>query len=937
MLPLWTHTWLDAWWARIIDFLEPDKTLIYQRCVLISLEDPETARMLGKREGVTRDAVTERMYTDAYVTFTTSRCIGEAQTEFDKALTDLADIRDKHRAAASETEWSWWAACLLVICPSIVMLAIGGLLALAVAVAVAAAVLFTLFWRGSTVWFNLRQSLVAAAWGAVWLAQRVELGVNAAGWGEVLEAQGTRPVVAQVVRQMLGDDPDSLFIPGSYEGLRALRAPGYFVDNEALQQLQRKVAHIEYGTIAICGPRGAGKTTLLERCVDEADFGVLAQAPATYTPHDFLLSLSVRLCATYIRSEGYEVPEFTRLSNARRLLRRVISRVRRLGRWGAFALPSTALVVLGLSTSARSLYSQYANSVADFVRTHVDPLRSYSVQTWQGHGAIASVLAILAGLAWWKSRHSSWLPSLLGGLWTLAGTPVGMLLALGSIGSILLDKQVQQQVRYIQPGTMVSAGLLMVAWIYFLRFRDSGKAFQSGRWRVYLETIFGPLAFASGIALLLYLVRNPQTYPILADTENPLRLAGAIAGVLLARAGGWRPRPTEPELVTRCRNHLYRLQTIQTSSNGLSTGTSQVLSLGTSHTTSVSTVPPNFPELVEEFRDVLNRIAKHKAAQNRVVVIAIDELDRLGSSAQALAFLGEIKAILGVPHVYYLISVAEDVGASFVRRGLPHRDVTDSSLDDIIHVQPSLLKDSRAILAKRCDTLTTPYVILAHSLSGGVLRDLLRYGLQIREMQEKTQSFELTEISRHVILDELSETLAGFRTLLSKQQWTRDTSGVLGAFRTLGGYLREPCPCTEFDLQLALEQFAFYAAGDRPGPIAHHELGDGARQLIDEASAYAHFSLTLLDIFSTEGLRRRTHQAAEQGPDGDPERLAEARQELGISPYSARPLIDSIRKAWSLPLGPSASSRRPRSRARNCPLHPERDDRPQAPGRGEHT
>ncbi|MGH1554626.1 hypothetical protein ACRAWF_30005 [Streptomyces sp. L7] len=507
-----------------------------------------------------------------------------------------------------------------------------------------------------------------------------------------------------------------------------------------------------------------------------------------------------------------------------------------------------------------------------------------------------------------------------------------MLLAFGSMGSIALDKQVQQQVPHIQLETMVTAGLLMVVWVYCLRFRDSGRSLQSGRWRIAMETIFGPLVFVSGTGLLLYLVSNPETYPILANSENPLRLAGVIGGVLLARAGGWHPRPKEPELVTRCRNHLFRLQTIQTSSNALSTSTSQVLSLGTSHTTSVSTVPPNFPELVEEFRDLLGRIAKKKAAQNKVVVIAIDELDRLGSAAQALAFLGEIKAILGVPHVYYLISVAEDVGASFVRRGLPHRDVTDSSLDDIIHVQPSRLKDSRAILAKRCETLTDPYVVLAHSLSGGVLRDLLRYGLQIREMQEKAQSFELTDISRHVILDELSETLAGFRTLLSKQQWTRDTSGVLGAFRTLGdtcvNRVRARCSTSNWPWSSSPST----PPGTGSGPIAHHELSDDARQLIDEASAYAYFSLTLLEIFGAKGLDRRTRRAAEQGPDGDPERLAEARQELGISHYSARPLLDSIRKAWSLPLGPSANGRRPQPV--DCPLHPQPTHRPRTPGRG---
>lgn len=86
--------------------------------------------------------------------------------------------------------------------------------------------------------------------------------------GRKLQREGTGPVVAQLVRHMLGDDPGSLFIPDDYEwGLRALRAPGHVVENGARRQLERKLAHLEDGTIAVCGPRGAGKTTLLEQCV----------------------------------------------------------------------------------------------------------------------------------------------------------------------------------------------------------------------------------------------------------------------------------------------------------------------------------------------------------------------------------------------------------------------------------------------------------------------------------------------------------------------------------------------------------------------------------------------------------------------------------------------------------------------------------------------
>ena len=45
MLPLSIRTWLDVRAAWIMDFLEPDKTLIYQRCVPASPGDPETARL----------------------------------------------------------------------------------------------------------------------------------------------------------------------------------------------------------------------------------------------------------------------------------------------------------------------------------------------------------------------------------------------------------------------------------------------------------------------------------------------------------------------------------------------------------------------------------------------------------------------------------------------------------------------------------------------------------------------------------------------------------------------------------------------------------------------------------------------------------------------------------------------------------------------------
>ncbi|MFJ3594870.1 P-loop NTPase fold protein [Streptomyces sp. NPDC090231] len=793
-----------------------------------------------------------------------------------------------------------------------------------------------LYFRGPAVWFNLRHSFLAAGYGLAWLAQRVELGTLAVRWGEALRDDAARLLVLPLVRHMLGPDPDSLFIPDGHDGLRTPRARNYLVDTEASGHLKRKLSHLEDGTVAVCGPRGAGKTTLLEQQVTTAGFGVLAQAPATYTPHEFLLTLSVRLCRTYMAKHRAEIPEFTRLSPFGRFLKRMRKRARRLGRWGAYALPATALLILSFSSPIRALYTRYAEILTQFAIRQAHRAADLALGIWHGQAVAASVIAVLVAFGLWNARNTSWIPRLLRLVTTKGCLFLGALLIVGTFLSVLVDYgdiSVHFSLRPLNLTTdpvpqpldkqlpweaLIRAGLVLSVWVLFARARDSGIEFPLGSRHIHLRRIFTPLTTLAGACTLLYLAQDPDTYRLVADEANPLRLAAFTAGTLLRRVDDWEPRPREPELVSRCRDYLYRLQTIQSSGNSLTTGISQFLSLGTTHNTSLSTVPPNFPELVEDFRALLRLIAHEYAEQGKTVIIAIDELDRLGSDTTALAFLSEIKAILGIPHVHYLLSVAEDVGAAFVRRGLPHRDVTDSSLDDIIHVQPSTLAESRIVLAER-SALTTPYTLLAHAFSGGILR----YALQIREMQERSRSHELAEISRHLILEELSETLAGFRALLSKRQWTPDTEGTLSAFRILGGHLRNPCPCNIRPLAHGLQQLAYHPlTGHRPVPNTSDTLSEDTHQLMAEASAYAYFSLTLLDIFSTTGFDERLKQAQTQGFPGEPERLAEARQELGISPYSARTLITDIRKAWSLPLSPDPSGPIPPQRTASCTIHP---------------
>ncbi|GGV51382.1 hypothetical protein GCM10010245_81010 [Streptomyces spectabilis] len=856
-----------------------------------------------------------------YVSFTLNRCSPMVHDDFTRAQEALEEVRERHKEAASEADWPWWLVCLLLVLGSALAPVLIGPLDMVLAWLGAGMMVFALSLLRTGVWLTLRHSLLAAVWGIVWAGHRLQAGIRAMEWGATVQEEGTDIVVPSLIRHMLGEDPDSLFIPGSYEGLKAPRDPDYVVKTRASERLQRKLTHIQDGTIAVCGPRGAGKTTLLQRCVGRAGFGVIAQAPATYAPHDFVLSLSIRLCETYIRENGYEVPGFARLSPLRRLLRQVKAGAIRLGRWGAFALPATLLIGLGLSAPVRSLYSRYATSLADTGRDQAQMAEEHIRDLWQGHAVAASVLVTITGIIWWKSRHQPRLLGLAARVFTKLCPLAGALLVIGSVGSVLFDDQLHELGGNVSGRTALAVLVLFVLWVTWWALREIGEEFPLGQWHVNPAKISSFSAVAGGLYFVLNLVPNPQIYALLADEDNPLRLVGVVGGALVWKASFLRPRQTRPDLVERCRDHLYRLQTIQMSTNALNTGAAQVLTLGSSHTTSISTVPPNFPELVDTFRALLTDIAwRYVLLHGKTVVIAIDEVDRLGSDTQALAFLSEIKAILGVPYVYYLISVAEDVGATFVRRGLPHRDATDSSLDDILHVPPTTLQEAYDILAKRAETLTQPYAVLAHALSGGILRDLLRYGLQIREIQDKTDSLEMTDISRHLLLEELSETLAGFRTLLSKLPLSRADCGILTVLRTLGSHLEAPCPCTDNNLRTLVEHFAFYATDSHLSPASHESLPGNARLLIDEASAYTYFSLTLLDIFGTRGLVRRTEQAAQHGPDGALHRLAEARQELGVSPYSARPLIDSIRKAWSLPQNPT-TIHDPEAGELSCPAH----------------
>ncbi len=707
-------------------------------------------------------------------------------------------------------------------------------------------------------------------------------------------------------------------------GLRAAADRSYLVSTRAARELRRKTGLMDAGTIALCGPRGVGKTTLLESALERATLSVRTHTPARYAPHDFLLALFIDVCERYIALRGFPVPAFRRLGRFDRPMRWI----RRGPALLLFATPPAVFLVFGLKAGVQGLGELYGPAVARRAGAVEEAGRRGVDGVWHGHSAGAALVAAALGVAWWRFGRAGWARRAAGSVWRGGCTVLGALLVVVPLGTLLTDPDVFSRLGVMQSGNEglgnVIRLLIAVSVLNFvIAMSGHTAAFRGAHLTWWWEKASMPCLYAATAWALL---RDGDCRAVITDDGNPGRLAVFLTGLVLLRLSDWRTRGLTPRLVTRCRDHLLHLRTVQSRAASWSTAV-PAAGLGVQVGTSLSTVPPNFPELVDDFRDLLGRIAREIHEQKGTVVVAVDELDRLGDGATVLAFLNEIKAVFGVPYVHYLVSVADDVGAAFVRRGLPHRDATDSTLDDVITVQPCLLSESRALLTRRMPGLTETHVLLVHALAGGLPRDLIRYGRRLVDLHLNS-SEDLPHHARTLVLEELAEAVTGFRLLLSRQPWPQG-GAVLSAFRDLTVQLRRTADQASSDLDQALRTFAF--EGRVTSPEEYRAVPDTAQQLMLEASVFGYFCLTLLDVFAVPGFAASSSDAQAHGPDGDPALLAEAHTELGVSPDSARLLITRIRRAWGLPVvTPPSHPPAPPAAAR--PPAPSPSPRPGSPG-----
>ena len=175
------------------------------------------------------------------------------------------------------------------------------------------------------------------------------------------------------------------------------------------------------------------------------------------------------------------------------------------------------------------------------------------------------------------------------------------------------------------------------------------------------------------------------------------------------------------ELAAALRSRVDFTETLKTNSQvGIST---YGLNLTAGSAAELVRTPLNAIDVIREIRGLVQAVSR----DGWQVIIAIDEMDKMPSQEAAARFLNHIKVLFPIAGCSFIISVSEMAWSVFERRGMPLRDVLDSSFDEIINLDVLNAAESRDILKRRDRTISDAQALLCHCLSGGLPRDLLRW------------------------------------------------------------------------------------------------------------------------------------------------------------------------------------------------------------------
>jgi hypothetical protein len=272
--------------------------------------------------------------------------------------------------------------------------------------------------------------------------------------------------------------------------------------------------------------------------------------------------------------------------------------------------------------------------------------------------------------------------------------------------------------------------------------------------------------------------------------------------------------------------------------------------------------PATFPELVADFRSFVRKVSDAVAPSQ--VVIAIDEIDRLGGGEPALRFLNELKAIFDIPGCSYLVSVSTEAQHDFELSGIGLRSAFDSSFDEVLRVDHLDSVLAGELLKRSIVGLPEQFVALAYVFSGGLPRQLIRAA---RAIVRQGVGAKLGVVTVQLVRDDLGrvcKTVADALTVLN------DREGVATLLRVL------------VDPQDDLHAFSKAISAVYDGDTVE------IKELRDVAAARVLFLAVVRDFFTDE----LTSVLSEQV-----DALARARRYAGSNPVTGLQLLEEFTAA----------------------------------------
>jgi hypothetical protein len=367
---------------------------------------------------------------------------------------------------------------------------------------------------------------------------------------------------------------------------------------------------------------------------------------------------------------------------------------------------------------------------------------------------------------------------------------------------------------------------------------------------------------------------------------------GLHLGLSLGLSPGRRGHPEPDPLRQTAHDLLLGLTYQQTFAQGWS-GTMKLpvgLEGGLSSTTTMMDRPMSYPEVVAR----LNEFLKQASVSFRIL-IGIDEMDKIESDELANKFLNDLKAVFGLENCFWLVSVSQNAMSAFERRGLPFRDVFDSSFDVIVEVDYLDLAASKQLLQRRAIGMNVPFLCLCHCLSGGLPRDLIRVARDLLELSRVPQARQnLTDLTRELVTSDMDRKLRAVAIAAAEVALEPQAKAFLDTMQAIR------VTTTSDTLLAACRTLTQDAQDNSPNENGATAAPLKLIQLRLELATYCYYCATVMQFFNTDLTERRLKAAEKAASETSITQLAQARQAFAVSPQVTWSMTSAFRCAYSM-------------------------------------